>query len=317
MNDIESYQWLAVANSKDGRPRRKEELDLNLPYFEVFRNSIGKYDIKGYNYEWHDNAPRMMLWEYYMKNSILPQIRKNVCGYYNIELHDSYTYLNAPKGKYDGCLTFAKYKMDRGPVVIPDPYAMQNWGGMLSGILDNTAWKDKKNKVCFYGTTTGKRSADANQRIQMCLWSLQRPDLYDFKITKIAQIAETQVKSFLGDKWSSVISTPVDPIEQMKYKYHLMLDGNTCRFDIWNFFTNSVTFKYESREMLWYYPLLRDGIDFVEVNKGNIENKMHMNEKEADFIIENAKRTVRKIAAPLSHMFYLSTLFENMADNGK
>lgn len=316
MNDIESYQWLAIANSKEGRPRRKEEIDLSLPYFEIFKDPMGRYDIRGSNYETHDNAPRMMLWEDYMKRTILPQIRTNISGFYNIELHDSYTYLDKPKDKYRGCLTFSKFKEDRGPVVIPDPYAMQNWGGALATINDPMNWSDKIHRVCFFGTTTGKRIPSQNQRLEMCIWSLRRPDLYDFKITKIAQIPEHDVFDYLGSKRNNIISAPVSPVDQMKYKYHLMLDGNTCRFDIWNFLTNSITLKYESKEMLWYYPLLIDGVHFKEVNMNTLEQKMHMTEREAEFMIESSKRCMRKIAKPLSHMFYLSTLFENMALNG-
>lgn len=316
MNDIESYQWLALANSRSGRPKRKDEIDETLPYFEIYKTSMGRYDITGYNYESHDNAPRMKLWETYMKHIILPQIKTNVCGYYNIELHDSYTYLNAPHKKYDGCLTFSKFKEDKGPIMIPDPYAMQNWGGALSNIQDSITWETKLNKVCFCGTTTGNRNPAENQRLDLCIWSLKRPDLYDFKITNIAQISQSCLFEFLGKDIKNIIAPPISYNDQMKYKFHLMADGNTCRFDIWNFFTNTVTFKYQSKEMLWYYPLLNDKVHYLEVNKDTMEQNMHISIKEAEFVIENAKRCMRKIATPISHMFYLSTLFEYMALNG-
>ena len=315
MNDIESYQWLAQCNAKYGRPKRREEIDPTLPYFEIFRCPMGRYDIRGFNFEAHDNASRMMLWEMYMKQRILPQIKNSICGFYNIELHDSYTYLDKPRSQYRGCLTFSKFKSDNTPVLIPDPYAMQGWGGGLASIKDQMEWKDKTNKVCFYGTTTGSRTPSDNQRINMCLWSLKRPNLYDFKITKIAQMEAADVYAYLGTNKDAVMSPPVSPAEQMKYKYHMVLDGNTCRFDIWHYLTNTVTMKYESAEMLWYYPLLLDKTHYLEVNKDTMEAKMNIQEKEAAFLIENAKRTINKIISPISHMFYLSSVFEYMADN--
>lgn len=320
MNDLDTYTYLAQTHAKYGRPLRIDELNPSIPYFEIYKNNMGRLDVRGFNYEHHDNAPRMALWEFFLKNNILPNISRSpefdIKGFYNLELHDSYTYLDNGKN-YDGVLTFSKFKTDDGPVLIPDPYAMQNWGGMVNGINDNAAWSSKINKVCFYGTTTGKRDPTKNDRINMCLWSLAKPDLYDFKITKIAQMSPESVYTYLGSRFDNVISKPISPMEQMKYKYHLVMDGNTCRFDIWHYITNTVTFKHQSPEMLWYYPILLDGCHFIEVNKDNMEAKMQMTPQNAEFIINNAKFLMNKILKPVTHMFYLSSVFEHMAHNGK
>lgn len=319
MNDLESYQYLAQQNARRCRPKRLEEIDTTIPYFEIYKDPLGKYDIKGYNYETHDNAPRMILWHQYLNKAIFPFIKSkdiDIKGFYNIQLHDSYTYLEDGKS-YDDVLVFSKFKKDVAPVLIPDPYAMQNWGGVLDTIRDNTPWSNKINKVCFYGTTTGNRSPALNQRLSLCLWSLAKPNLYDFKITQIAQMSQADVHSYLGDKAQQVISSPMPPSEQTKYKYHLVLDGNTCRFDVWNYLTNSVTLKYHSKEMLWYYPLMHDGVHFIEVNKDNMEDKMRgVDNNTAILLAENAKRLIRKVANPMTHVYYTKALFETMAENG-
>lgn len=315
MNDIDTLQYLANAHAKYGRPLRLEEVDETIPYFEIFKTPFGKLDVRGYNYQTHDNAPRMLLWEHFMKTKVLPFSSSiDLLGYYNIELHDSYTYLDNGKN-YDGVLTFSRFKDDDGPVLIPDPYAMQRWGGMIDGIKDECRWISKLDKVCFYGTTTGKRIPAENERINMCLWSLKKPNLYDFKITKIAQMVEDDVYAYLGNNVHNVLSPPVSPIDQMKYKYHLVLDGNTCRFDIWHYITNTVTMKYKSREMLWYYPMLHDGTHFIEVTQDNMESKMHMTENNAEFVITNAKYVMNKILNPITPVVYLTYVFEHMASN--
>lgn len=316
MNESEIIEYLARQHSKFGRPKRHEEIDKSIPYFEIFKTGTGRYDVRGYAYENHDNALRMMYWEHVLKNRVLPHIRENISGFYNIELHDSYTYLDNDK-KYDGVLTFSKFKHDDGPVLIPDPYALQNWGGMLNQINDPLQFNQKINKVCFYGTTTGNRDPRLNERIQMCLWSLTKPNLYDFKITNIAQMHENDVREACGNNFNNIISKNVSPYEQMKYKFHLVLDGNTCRYDIWNYFTNSVTLKYESKEMLWYYPLLIDGQHYIEVNKDTIDKRMDVADEDANYIINSAKRIARIIQKPSSHMLYLGKVFENMVFNGK
>lgn len=318
MNDLENYQYLAQQNAWKCRPKRLEEINMNLPYFEIYKDQLGKYDVKGYNYETHDNATRMLLWHQYMNRSILPFLKSNdidIKGFYNIQLHDSYTYL-ADGASYNDVFVFSKFKSEKGPVLIPDPYAMQNWGGSLNHVNDIIPWVDKTPKVCFYGTTTGSRDVTKNQRIDMCLWSLNKPNLYDFKITNIAQIPRDNVVSFLGNKADTVLSPSVPINDQMKYRYHLVLDGNTCRFDIWNYFTNSVTLKYASKEMLWYYPLLQDGVHFLEVNKQSMEDKMHsIDNNTAIFLTENAKRLAKKVANPMTHVYYLKCLFETISEN--
>lgn len=319
MNELDAIQFLAQVNSRFGRPLRREEVKENLPYFKIFKNDLRRYDIRGFNFEGHDNAPRMAFWEDYMRRKVLPHVNTALIeGYYNIELHDSYTYLENDKD-YHGCLTFSKFKCDVGPILIPDPYAQGNWGGMLNQIRDEVAWGNKIDKVCFYGTTTGHRNPVFNQRLNMCLWSLKKPELYNFGITKIAQMTEDDVRTiFVGDTFDKLVIPRVSVMDQMRYKYHLVLDGNTCRFDIWNYLTNTVTLKYDSNEMLWYYPLLIAGREYIDVNKENMETKIaSIDDRKAQFIIDNAKYTMSKIAQPLYHMVYLGSLFENMALNGK
>jgi hypothetical protein len=94
-----------------------------------------------------------------------------------------------------------------------------------------------------------------------------------------------------------------------------MMDGNTCRFDIWNFKTNSVTLKYESPEMLWYYPMMRAGEHFVSVTRDTLESKMHMDPAAAMRMTQSAQTLFDFISQPYAHVYYLSKIFENMSYN--
>jgi hypothetical protein len=125
MNSTETIQYQAQLNAVKCYPKRKEEVNASLPYFEIYKDNYNRYDIRAYNYEKEDNAPRMPYIQNYLKNSILPNVDKqiDVSGFYNIELHDSYTYRNNGLD-YSNVLTFAKFKQDKGPVLIPDIYQM-------------------------------------------------------------------------------------------------------------------------------------------------------------------------------------------------
>lgn len=316
MNDIELYSYFASNATRFGRPLRLEEIKKNLPYFEVFKDQFGKYDIRSFNYENHDNAPRMELLEWYFKNRIFPNVRGNIKGFYNVELHDSYTYLNNDKD-YKGCLVFSKFKYDIHPVLLPDPYSMCNWNGLYNKIpQDDIPWIDKKQKACFFGTTTGNRNPSHNERINLCLWSIKKRNILDCYITNISQMSVEDVKEYTKEQYNDIVTKPKSPLEQMQYKYNIVIDGNTCRYDIWNYFMNSVALKFPSKEQLWYYPMIQDNVHYISVTKDTIENIIHSTSKDtANFIIKNAQHTFKKIANPLTTQHYCTCLFEYMSEN--
>lgn len=316
MNDIELYDYFASNNSRFGRPLREEEVNKDLPYFHVYKNDCNRFTLKCYNYKDHDNAPRMEFIEWYLNTNIFPNVKGNICGYYNIELHDSYTYLNNDIN-YKGCLVFSKFKNDNTPVLIPDPFAMSSWGGLHSNLpVDNIPWDSKKRKGCFFGTTTGNRDPSRNRRIDICLWSLKKRDILDCYITKIAQMSEGSVREYAQEHFDDIMTSHKSPNEQMEYKYNIIIDGNTCRFDIWNYFINSVALKFESEEHLWYYPMLQDKVHYISVKKESIEPIIkNTSSKDAEFIIANAQKVAKKIVNPLTHMQYFTSLFEYMSQN--
>jgi hypothetical protein len=316
MNHIESIKYLAIANSRKIYPKTLEEIDTSIPYFQITKNF--KYSIVGYGHKGHDNEDRMSYITSYLNNNILPNVDRkyDLSGYYSIQLHDSYCYLNDNKN-YKDVLTFSKFKNDSSPVLIPDIYMMTNWGGQLANIQDPfQKWEDKNRKVCFFGTTTGSRIPTQNNRIKTCLWSINKPT-YDFYITNIAQM---QLQTILDTtpNFKEIYIKPVNIQEQMKYAYQLVMDGNTCPFHCNSYFMNSLTFKYKSNEMLFYYPILQNKTHYVSVDTDTIEKEFQYyenNKKEAEFIIHNANQFAKTWFKPITCQQYLVTLFENIASN--
>lgn len=320
MNHIEAVNCLAQCHARTGRPLREEEVPQTIPFFKISKNDVGRLCVDGYNYEYHDNAPRMHLWKQYLEQAILPNVRNKagVCGFYPIELHDSYTYLNNGKN-YKNVMTFAKFKDDAGPILIPDPYMIVNWGDGLN-FKDPIPFDKKDDVVTFYGTTTGHRNPSLNRRIQWCTWAMDKP-AYDFKITHVAQMETPSIVNAIGQaSWNKIyLTTRVPREEQVKHKFHMVLDGNTCRFDVWNYKTNCLSLKEESREMLWYYPMFKNKEHFVEVNKTNVDALRQFyasNPADAMRIARNAQVFSDEVFKPLCHMMYTTTLFETLAENG-
>ena len=289
MNTEESVKWLAQVHSGKCYPKRFDEINKELPYFHIFKDALGKYDIACFNYKGHDNEDRMPYMAGYFKQVIFPYVTTNISGYYNIELHDGYTYLKNGKD-YKDCLTFAKFKTDKLIPLLPDVYFINNWGDQV--IKDPTPWEDKLSKICWFGTTTGSRIPTENNRIKTCLWALNKRDICDFYVTKVAQMDPAKVLLDIPE-FKQIYRQGASQEEQMKYRYHLTLDGNTSGWNVWEYKTNSLVFKQKSNEMLWYYPLMKDKVHFVNVDTDNMESmyQYYQNKaKEANLIIKNANQ---------------------------
>jgi hypothetical protein len=322
MNYQDSIIHLAHNNGKIFSPLNEDEIeDINLPYFEVYKDALGicGYNIRMFNYEKEDNAPRMPYYCHYLLNSIFPNIDKSadITGFYPICLHDSYSYLNDGK-IYDNVLTFAKRKQDKYPILIPDPFQIGNYGGRLQ-YQDQILWEDKKDVIGFYGGTTGNRNPADNLRLNVCDWSLNNRDVSEFHITNIVQMEPNDVLSKYKN-FKSMYHNPVSQEEQYKYKYLLSVDGNTSSYDrlclIMNY--KSLLFKYKSDDILWYYPLLMDDTHFVDVNIDNIRAKymFHKNNpQETKRIITNANKFISTYIKPVNTMMYTTFLFETFAEN--
>lgn len=309
---------LAVGNAKNIKIIDDEDnIEKDKPYFLICKDSLNRWDCRGYNYEKHDNADRMKLYMDYLKRDILTNILldNEISGYYSIQLHDAYYYLKDQKN-YDNTFVFSRNNlMEWKPCLLPDPYFIQNWGGVNKSMNDESDFHMKENKIIFRGTTTGSRDPHQNDRINICLWSLRNPAIYDFKISKIAQIDKSTIQSVIpnfNEIWSKSLSIE----DQIKYKYQLSVDGNTSRYDTWQYNCNVVNFKWRSNEELFYYPLIKDGDIHKIVDKNSIEDQFtyyNNNLKEGLQMIKRAKEFSKDFLRPFTHKYYMISLFEEIA----
>lgn len=272
-----------------------------------------------FNYKGHDNEPRMPYYCNYLLKQVLPNVDRqiNISGFYPIQLHDSYSYLN-DKINYNNVLTFSKNKEDRYPVLVPDPFMIGNYGGRLS-IKDGFSWETKEKKIGFYGVTTGNKNPVKNNRINLCYWSRENRDISDFYITGVVQMTMASFQKRFSD-YQSICRPPLQQPEQYKYRYLLSADGNTASWDRvpWVMKSKSLLFKHESNQVLYYYPLMLDGSHFVEVHKNSmLKNFMFYenNPAQANNIIFNANTFVDTHLKPTNAILYLTYLFENFSDN--
>jgi len=315
MNISETIDWLASVNSGKCYPKDFSDINTELPYFKVSKSSDRYYDIQTYNYKTHDNAPRMPYVTDYLKYNVFPYIKGDLTGYYNIQLHDTYTYLDDGKD-YKDVLTFGKGKHDKGQVMMPDCFFLGNWGNKYVNFQDNIPWIEKKNKIVFVGSTTGNRNPRLNERINACLWALNHVEC-DFYITNIVQMNPVDVFKNISNI-GKILKPPMSLEDQLKYKFMLLIDGNTNKWTCDTFFSRSLSMMMPTNDMLWYYPLLQDGTHYVGVNYDNMINKFNYylnNPKECDRIITNGNILATELFNEKACQQYLIALFDSIANN--
>lgn len=316
MDFSEAIQSLALKESKNLKIHKDiESVNYTLPFFQI---ENGKVKIGGY--KTHDNAPRMLYFSRYIKDKVLPNIpnNHNLNGFYNIELHDSNSYV---QNNYENCLVWSKTKNDNASVLIPDIFNLCNYGNRLNDFKDHNIWEKKIDKMAFWGSTTGSVEPSRNQRINDCLWFKSMDPHHTFSdvfITRIAQMNPStvikQIPNFLD-----ICRYPVTYNEQYNYKILIDIPGNTCCWDrtplILN--SNSLLFKMPCDDMCYYYPLLHEGLCYVQVDRSNIFNKFNYylkNPNEAKNIIRNADIFTNNVLNEDTANLYLTTFFKSISD---
>ena len=317
MDTSDSIVYAAQYEARKLVPIKDEDDDMlnkKLPYFSITKNQKQCLEVSGFNYEDHVNAPRMSFFIDYMKQHILPCLSKSkvdVTGFYNIELHDSNSYLNN-FDEYTNCLVWSRRKNDNYNICLPDVYHIQNYGHQ-SMVNDQQDYNSKSNKLCFFGSTTGKSVKD-NERIKASLWSLNHRDLTDIYITNVVQMSKEDILA-ANIPLDKILHDHVPPQKMLSYKICLDIPGNTCSWDRIPMIlkSNSLLFKFPCNDMCFYYPFLNNKLHYVNVDYNNIISMCQYylsNPKEASFIIENSKVFQKSFLNGGVAMLYIKTLFE-------
>lgn len=314
MDYIESCEYLAQKEGKRLKIKTIEDINSNIPFFQIDGPTV-----RVANYKWHDNGPRMTYFANYLMQNVLPEIKSNVDGFYNIELHDSHSYLNN-ENDYTNCLVWSKHRKNNDVVLIPDIFNLHDFGGQIHE--DTIEWKSKNDKIGFWGTTTGNRDPLLNDRINTCLWFHKQDNEHKLSDVYITRLAQIDYNKLIYDvpHIKDVCRKPVPMHEQFTYKFLLDIPGNTCCWDrtpkIMN--SNSLMFKMPCDDMCFYYPLLIDNVNYVGVDKHNVLSKQQYflsNQAEAHHIIKNAQSLRRNVINGYTAKRYMITLLESASDN--
>lgn len=291
-----------------------EDLNQALPYLKVVRDMDNNYKTTGHNYEQHPNASRMEFLQSYLEHKVLPFVKGNLSGYFNVELHDVYDPI---KTVFDNCLVWSKQKGDDHVVLMPDLYNLIDYHGQLR-VTDQSSWVSKRDKMCFFGSSTGSTILNENERVKGCTWGCSHADIADFFITRKVQMA-ADVRIPLH-----IMCPPVGLHEMFNYKVCCDIKGNTNCWDRLPIVLNSrsLLFQLPSEFMSFYEPILvssKLGKKMVHVESyDDLPGKLKYyltNPKEAIQITRDANAFANTYLNSHVAQHYFVTMMQSHVDN--
>jgi hypothetical protein len=326
MDTLDLISHIAAAEAKGYRRgiSREADVDARVPYFCIKRSASGaryaRYEVAGHNAAGHDNEPRMDFVCDFLRTHVLPYVDPlvDVSGFFNIELHDSYSYLPDHE-EYRDCLTFSRRKKDSHMTVIPNPYQMGNYGnGQFNNLAsDDVPWDKKSDTLFFAGSTTGSRDPLKNERIRACCWALQHPGATNFKISGVVQMSADEFTSKVPQA-RDIVCDPVPLKANFAHKYLVNIAGNTCA---WSrvpmvMASKSLLMHMYHGDMEWFYPLMIEGTHFVGCATHTLLSKHKFARENAQltqFIIANANKFCSAFLGRNQAALYMTALLESIA----
>ncbi|ARQ02329.1 glycosyl transferase family 90 [Pseudorhodoplanes sinuspersici] len=135
---------------------------------------------------------------------------------------------------------------------------------------DQIPYLNKRTAAIFVGGTSGGNRISEERvklvpRIRSALYFKGHKNI-DFFVPKIAQIDGEKTKQAIIDL--GIAGHPVSWEGHCNYKFRLSMDGNgaTCSRVALALKSNSVLIKYSSEWMMHYFPLMRAGEHYIEIN---------------------------------------------------
>ena len=146
-------------------------------------------------------------------------------------------------------------------------------------------WNKKIDKAIWRGFTSGNHNSDHylfNPRFNAVALSEKYPNIIDSKYTEVGGMISFDVRQLLINH--NYIGNNMTIVEQIQYKYQLLLDGHTTSWmrAFWQLFSNSVIIKPKSYSIQWYYDGLIPNFHYIECNTHATDLK-----EKIEFLLDN------------------------------
>ncbi len=210
---------------------------------------------------------------------------------------------------------FAKDPSQASHILMPDFEALKGYRHIHQKVREGNArypWEKKESKCMWRGGMTGGDFTPENfldfPRSQVITTSLASPDWFDARFTDSAQCENPeQIQKKFPAYFDPFLSIP----DQLKQKYQLVVDGNSCAYSkiYWGLFSNSLVIKQDSPNIQWYYPILKPYEHYLPVSNNllNILQWAKEHDEEARVIAEKSQQFAEEnlSSSKIIQYFYL------------
>jgi hypothetical protein len=159
-------------------------------------------------------------------------------------------------------------------VLLPDAHFL--YSGWYWHFRDTATYDDKRIAACFAGSSTGGSDgafmvdeevvrAGRNPRLRAATHFV-KGDLVDFRITKAVQCANPEIKAFIEAQ--PYFTKPIGYREQFRNRFLISMDGNGAAWSRYaiGLKSNSAIIKYQSPFVLYYFPKMTAGREYLSVS---------------------------------------------------
>lgn len=241
-----------------------------------------------------------------------------------VSLHDAIDHLtlNGP------VFAFAKRIDSNKIVLLPDFEALSESSSRLLGEVEEGIkkfpWPEKSSLGYWRGVTTGGSSTITSQedflslpRTRAVVISIQQPTLIDARFTQLVQCSNEELQKKFSEYFVGKMTRIKD---HLKYKYQLLIDGNTCAYSraYWQLFSNCVILKQISPNIQWYYSLLSPYVHYIPLQNdlSDLAEKIQWaknHDEDVRRIIENAQTLARENLKQADCYYYVYLLLQEYA----
>lgn len=215
---------------------------------------------------------------------------------------------------------FAKHSTSDTIALIPDFEALGGNFRFLKEVRKGITlypWESKENKAFWRGSMTGDLGAFRGEytldnfleypRSRSVTLSLKYPQLIDSRFSGVSQCKNPEK---IREKFSTYFGNSLSLTDHLRYKYQLLIDGNSCAYSgaYWRLFSNCLTLKQESPHIQWYYKIFYPNKHYIPVSADlmNLPEKVEWainHDKESQEIVQNAQNLAADVFS-LSHVYY-------------
>jgi hypothetical protein len=158
--------------------------------------------------------------------------------------------------------------------LLPDAHFL--YSSWYWNFRDTLSYDDKRIAGCFAGSSTGGSGGSymvdeevvregRNPRLRAAAHFV-KGDLVDFRITRAVQCANPEIKAWIEAQ--PYFTKPIGYREQFKNRFLVSMDGNGAAWSRYaiGLKSNSAIIKYESPYVLYYFPKMTAGREYLSVS---------------------------------------------------